>query len=74
MIFGKFKTSLSTLLLMCISLFCYGQPIQENPDFFRSLGKFYVVIAVVLIVLLGLIAFLVYLDRKISSIEKEIKG
>jgi len=37
----------------------------------RSNGKIYVVVAVVLTILLGLIAYLIRLDRKISKLEKE---
>ncbi len=39
-----------------------------------SEGKIYVVIAVVALVLLGLFAYLTYIDRKISKIEKKIKS
>ena len=37
----------------------------------RSNGKIYVVVAVVLTILFGLIAYLIRLDRKISKLEKE---
>ena len=37
----------------------------------RSNGKIYVVVTVVLIILIGLILYLVRLDRKISRLEKE---
>ena len=37
----------------------------------RSNGKIYVVVAVVLTILFGLIAYLIQLDRKISKLEKE---
>jgi len=36
----------------------------------RSNGKIYVVVTVVLIILIGLLLYLVRLDRKISKIEK----
>jgi CcmD family protein len=39
----------------------------------RSNGKIYVVVTVVLIILLGLLAYLFRLDRKISRIERESK-
>ncbi len=39
----------------------------------RSNGKIYVVVAVVLIILIGLLAYLVRLDRKISRLEKETR-
>jgi heme export protein D (CcmD) len=37
----------------------------------RSNGKIYVVVVVVLIILIGLILYLVRLDRKITRLEKE---
>jgi len=38
----------------------------------RANGKIYVVVAVVLTVLSGVVAYLISLDRKISRLEKEI--
>jgi hypothetical protein len=37
----------------------------------RSNGKIYVVVAVVLTILFGLVAYLIHLDKKISKLEKE---
>ena len=37
----------------------------------RSNGKIYVVVTVVLIILIGLLLYLVRLDRKITRLEKE---
>ena len=37
----------------------------------RHNGKIYVVVTVILIIFVGLIAYLVRLDRKISRLEKE---
>ena len=39
----------------------------------RSNGKIYVVVAVALTVMIGLIAYLVSVDRKISKLEKTLK-
>ena len=44
----------------------------EMADVFRAEGKIYVVVAVVLIVLLGLFAYLFMLDRKITRLERMI--
>jgi hypothetical protein len=44
---------------------------QGNADTMRSNGRIYVVIAVVLAILTGMILYLVRLDRKIRKIEKE---
>ena len=38
----------------------------------RSSGRIYVVIAVMLTILFGLILYIVRLDRKISKMEKEV--
>lgn len=43
----------------------------ENKDgFMRSEGKIYVVMAIVITILMGLIVYLVRLDRKITRLEK----
>lgn len=43
----------------------------EMADLMRSNGKIYVVVAVILTILLGLVLYLVRIDRKISRLEKE---
>jgi len=45
----------------------------EMADRFRAEGKIYVVIAVVVIILAGLILYVSRLDRKLSKLEKEAK-
>jgi hypothetical protein len=45
----------------------------EMADTMRADGKIYVVIAVLMIILLGLITYVSRLDRKISKYEKEVK-
>lgn len=45
----------------------------EMADKFRADGKIYVVIAVVLIILFGLITYVARLDRKISKFEQGLK-
>ncbi len=44
----------------------------ENPDFFRSIGKIYVVVAVLLIVMIGIFLFLFYLERRIKKMEERL--
>ncbi|NTS42044.1 CcmD family protein [Flavisolibacter sp. BT320] len=61
--------------LVCLSfLFSLLLQAQENQvemaDTMRENGKIYVVVAVVLAILIGLILYLVRLDKKISNIEK----
>ena len=46
----------------------------EMADSFRSDGKIYVVVAVVLIILAGMFIYLIRLDGKVSKIEKEVEN
>lgn len=41
-------------------------------DFMHSMGKMYVVVAVVLLVLIGIFSYLIFMDRKISKLEKRL--
>ena len=45
----------------------------EMADVMRSNGKIYVVVAVCLVILLGLIAYVIRIDRRISKIEQQHK-
>lgn len=45
----------------------------EMADHLRASGKIYVVIAVLVTILLGLILYVIRLDRKIGRFEKETK-
>jgi len=40
-------------------------------DFLRSIGKIYSVIGVIVILFIALIGYLIYLDRKITRLEKQ---
>jgi len=53
--------------------FGQGNETVEMADKMRSEGKIYVVIAVILTILTGLILYLVRLDRKISRLEQSGK-
>ena len=46
----------------------------EMADLMRSSGKIYVVVAVALIVMVGLILYMISIDRKISRMERRIKS
>jgi len=50
-----------------------GDKKVEMADAMRSNGKIYVVVAVLVIILSGLILYVIRLDRKISRLEKEAK-
>ena len=45
----------------------------EMADTMRSNGRIYVVVAVVVVILIGLVLYLVRLDKKITRLEKENK-
>ncbi len=51
-----------------------GPAAIDMADRMRSEGKIYVVVVVVAIVFTGLIIFAIRSDRKISSLEREIKS
>jgi CcmD family protein len=64
------KYFLSALLVFVFSV-CPAQN-AEMADTFRSEGKIYVVVAIVLIILAGLLLYLFLLDKKLTKIEKQI--
>lgn len=68
------KTYLKYLFVLFLTALATSASAQnaEMADTFRSEGKIYVVVAIVLIVLTGLIVYLFLLDRKISRLEHMI--
>ena len=50
-----------------------GTDAPEMADALRANGKIYVVVTAVVIIVAGLLAYLISLDRKVSKLEKEIK-
>jgi hypothetical protein len=50
-----------------------GRKPVEMADGLRANGKIYVVIIVVVTILVGLFAYVIRLDRKISRLEKSVK-
>lgn len=68
-----FKTRMALLLLTFFSWSPFINAQSNNTDFMRNIGKMYVVVAVILAIFFGIILFLIYLDRKISRLEKQIE-
>jgi len=64
------KLLLGFLLLINPTLFAQD---AQMADTMRSEGKIYVVVAIILVIFFGLIAYLFYTDRKISRLEKRLK-
>ena len=65
---------LFTLVLMfALSMTAWAQDGKkaEMADLMRSNGRIYVVVAVMLTILIGLVLYIVRLDRKITRLEKE---
>ena len=69
LIYMKKIIALLTLTLL-ISTSLFAQQEVEMADKMREDGKIWVVVAVIAVVFLGIISYLVLLDRKISKIEK----
>ena len=58
----------------CFALRAQDNVANEKPEMaeaMRSNGKIYVVIAVLITILFGIVLYVVNLDRKISKLEKE---
>ncbi|MEQ8624051.1 MAG: CcmD family protein [Vicingaceae bacterium] len=60
------------IILSFLSFLTQAQPI-EMADQMRASGKIYVVVAVLVTILVGLIIFLITIDRKVKRIEQELK-
>lgn len=67
----KLRILLSLLLSLAGNL-VYAQETVEMADTMRANGKIYVIVAIILIVLAGLISYLFVLDRKITRLEREL--
>jgi hypothetical protein len=59
--------------LLCLPMLTLAETGNDESlaTLMRSNGKIYVVVAVMLTILIGLILYLISLDRKISKLEKE---
>lgn len=68
----RYRTLSTILLLITVLNTSFAQ--ESGSDFFRNIGKIYVVVAVLLATFIGIIFFLIYLERKINKIEKEISS
>jgi CcmD family protein len=72
---GRLFLALLPLLLLAPLAFAQtAEPAPAMADDLRASGKIYVVVAVVVVIVAGLLAYLISLDRKVSRLEKEIKN
>ena len=67
---GKKILMLFAVMMNSIIIFAQQQKVQMA-DKMRDDGRIYVVVAVVLTILIGLIFYIVRLDKKMSRLEKE---
>ena len=68
--YSKLVCLLGMLFISVTALAKDGGDKVEMADLMRSNGRIYVVVAVVLTILIGLILYVVRIDRKISKLEK----
>ncbi|NBU35494.1 MAG: CcmD family protein [Bacteroidetes bacterium] len=61
-------------LFMFISIFCTFSLSAANADFMRSIGKIYVVVGVMLLLFLGIVFYLIQIDRRLTNFENQIKS
>ena len=68
---------LACLFLYLLPLFTMAQATENQRKYtafdMRSNGKIYVLTACILVIMIGLIIYMVRLDRKITRVEKESK-
>ncbi len=46
---------------------------EGNRDFMRETGKIYVVVATLLVILLGIVGYLIRLERRLTKLEHQTK-
>ena len=63
-----------TLILVALVTTAYSQEKVQMADNLRTEGKIYVVVAIILIILVGLIFYLFLMDRKVDKLEKLISA
>lgn len=68
--FFKFRIFFTIILLLAISL--PASWAQGNRDFMRETGKINVVVGVILLIFLGIVWYLVRLDRKLTRLEHQL--
>jgi CcmD family protein len=59
-------------LLLAMPIFTFAQDV-EMADVLHENGKIYVVVGVIAIIFIGLVVYLITIDRRLTKIEKEEK-
>ncbi len=63
--------SLVILLFSVANVFATTVPAAKGDDIFYADGRIYVVVATVVIIIIGLFAYLFSMDRRLKKIEKK---
>ncbi len=66
------KKAFAFIILLFSSLHSFSQSQVEMADGMRSSGKIYVVVGGLITILLGILLFLILIDKKVRDIEKRI--
>jgi hypothetical protein len=66
------KKIISFIITLLTSFNLFAQEEVQMADQMRADGKIWVVVGVIAVVFVGIIAYLVLLDRKIRKIEKNL--
>ncbi|HEY5690289.1 MAG TPA: CcmD family protein [Cyclobacteriaceae bacterium] len=61
------------IILFLSQTILFAQEDVEMADTLRSEGKIYVVVAILALILIGLIGYLILIDRKVGRLEKQLK-
>ncbi len=59
---------------LCLQLLAINTTFAQttNPDFMQSIGKIYVVVAVIVAIFIGIVIYLFSLERKIKNLEQQL--
>ncbi len=71
---NSIKNTVIILTLMMLANTAYSQDQVQMADNLRAEGKIYVVVAIILVILAGLIFYLFLMDKKVSRLEKLISA
>lgn len=70
----KIKQIIAFIAVMLCSWVAVAQDSEiDMADGMRAEGKIYVVVSVLSIIFIGIIAFLIRIDSKVSALESEVK-
>ncbi len=67
------KKRLALILLLLGSATASWASQTATTDFMRSTGKIYVVVAVIAVVFIGIVLFLIFLERRLTKLENQIR-